>query len=300
MAIVSRNENLAHVLRRQQEQEDADFAKRLSEASRLEEDAAMARRLAASAGGVDPRLGEEAATPFAPNTRALYVPCEIGAHEVEILVDTGAEMSVISESLARQLDLMDRLDRRYQGTAKGVGSANILGKLFDVPVKLGQVDFELNFSVLQLDRCELILGLDLMQHFKCLVDLERNSLVFGGAGGVEVPFLASPCRNIAPVSAVLLQGHRAAGLLRARDPSAARRALETVQKVLQNVAAQPTEPKYRCLRSSNHRLQREVLAHPEAVEILRLAGFTVVGDDLVLPESTPLDALKQLARASCL
>merc|ERR1712241_9469 len=137
-----------------------------------------------------------------------------------MLVDTGAEMSVISESLARQLDLLDRLDRRYRGTARGVGSANILGKVFDIPVKLDHVEFELTFSVLQLDRCELILGLDLMRRFKCVVDLEKHSLVCGGAGGVEVPFLASTRGGV--VSAVLAQGHRAAELLQARDPLAAR------------------------------------------------------------------------------
>lgn len=232
--------------------------------------------------------------------KALYICCKIGAHEVDMLVDTGAEMSVISESLARQLNLLDRLDRRYQGMARGVGSARILGKVFDVPVKLGQVEFELNFSVVQQDTIGLILGLDLMRSFKCLIELEKNCLIFGGSGGVEVPFLASHRNYTTPVSAALLQGHRAAELFRARDPFAAQGALKTVGKLLRNAAMQPGEVKYRCLRSSNQRLQQEVLAHPEAVEILRIAGFVPECDMLVLPSTAPLDSLKQLMGASFL
>lgn len=110
--------------------------------------------------------------------------------------------------------------------------------------------------------------------------------------------MASKRGNV--VSAVLVQGHRATELLRARDPVAARLALKTVGKILRNIAAQPSESQYRRLRSSNPRLQQEVLAHPEAVEILRLAGFIVEGDVLVLPETTPLDALRQLMGASFL
>jgi hypothetical protein len=35
----------------------------------------------------------------------------------------------------------------------------------------------------------LLLGLDLMRQYKCIVDLESNKLVFGGQGGVEVQML---------------------------------------------------------------------------------------------------------------
>ena len=35
----------------------------------------------------------------------------------------------------------------------------------------------------------LLLGLDQLRRFRCIIDLEQNVLVFGGAGGVQVPFL---------------------------------------------------------------------------------------------------------------
>mmetsp|Transcript_30188 Transcript_30188/g.54804 ORF Transcript_30188/g.54804 Transcript_30188/m.54804 type:complete len:303 (+) Transcript_30188:50-958(+) len=296
---IASDEMVAHALARQeQEHEDAELAKSLALAVGNEEDAVTARRLAASGFGLDPGLGSMQGTVPASNSM-LYVSCEIGVHEVEMLVDTGAEMSVISEKLARQLGLLDRLDKSVTGMAQGVGKAKILGKLWDVPVKLSQVEFELSFSVLELERCEIILGLDLMRHFKCLVDLEKRCLIFGGSGGVEVPFLAS-ARGSSVIAAALVQGHRAADLLRRRDPIAAPLALQTLGKLLQNVATQPMEPKYRRLRGSSERLQQQVLAHPEAVEILRIAGFIAEGDHMVLPAAAPLQALRQLSSASFL
>merc|ERR1712187_195072 len=117
------------------------------------------------------------------------VACEISDIAVEMMVDTGAQTSVISEPLARRLNLMDRVDTSMQGIAAGVGQARILGCIWGVPVKLGHVEFALDFMVLGVSDPLMILGIEQMRRYKCIVDLERKCLVFGGNGGVEVPFL---------------------------------------------------------------------------------------------------------------
>ena len=85
---------------------------------------------------------------------------------------------------------MNRLDRSEQGVAAGVGRARIIGKLRSVAIYLKNVEFALDFSVLEIQDQLLLLGLDQLRRFKCIIDLEQNVLVFGGAGGVQVPFLA--------------------------------------------------------------------------------------------------------------
>jgi hypothetical protein len=120
----------------------------------------------------------------------VHVACEIGGTAAEMLVDTGAQTSVISAPLVQQLRLDRSIDARHAGVAAGVGTARILGRLPAVPVRLGHVECHVDFSVLELQQPLLMLGLDQLKRFKCIVDLERSVLVFGGAGGVEVPFLA--------------------------------------------------------------------------------------------------------------
>lgn len=269
-------------------------------AEQSEQDAQLARSLATLGSGVDQSLSRAHQQQQGPRTSAsggmLHVAAEIHEWEVDMLVDTGAEMSVISEQLASQLGLLAHLDRSRQGIANGVGQAKILGHVSNVPVKLGHVEFALTFSVLEMQRSSLLLlGLDQLRTYRCLVDLEKDRLVFGGHGGVEVPFVSTPQGGpTAPLDAVLIQARRAVDLFRHRDPDCARSAIHTLSQVLRNIKNHPAEGKYRRLKGTNSRIQQEVLAHPEAVELLRAAGFIQDGQDLVLPMGTPLNAVQKL------
>lgn len=126
----------------------------------------------------------------------LYVPCEVEGRLVEMLVDSGASSSAISKEEMIRLNLQSKLNTRYAGRAVGCGSANVLGVVENVQVSIGHVEFRLFFLVLDTNNPLLILGLDQMKKFKCLIDLEENKLVFGGKGGVEVQFLPAANDNL--------------------------------------------------------------------------------------------------------
>jgi hypothetical protein len=122
--------------------------------------------------------------------RMCHVPCVVGDHMcVEMMVDTGAEASVISLQLARELGLEKNVDRRESGIATGVGKARILGKIRNVICTLGHVEFHMEFMVLDVPGRMLLLGMDQMRKYNCIIDLQRDVLIFGGSGGVEVPLL---------------------------------------------------------------------------------------------------------------
>ena len=142
------------------------------------------------AGGLSDGAGPSMHSP----PEMLYISGRVGSAPCDILVDTGAQFSVISTPLMRRLGLSSRLNTGVQGVAAGVGRARIIGYLPDVPIYLGQVEFLFNLTVLDITDELLILGLDQMRRFKCVVDLEKNCLTFGGAGGVDVPFKQRPTR----------------------------------------------------------------------------------------------------------
>ena len=115
------------------------------------------------------------------------VACVLGGVAVEMCVDSGAQTSIISEPLARQLGLLARLDSSQQGIAAGVGRARILGRLRNVAICIGDgVEFGIDFGVLQISEPLLLLGLDQLRRFKCIIDFEHDKLVFGGSGGIAV------------------------------------------------------------------------------------------------------------------
>lgn len=130
--------------------------------------------------------------PFAASSSHMAtILCAIGNISVEMLIDTGAQSSVLSMPIVRQLGLMNRLDRRYMGVAAGVGQARISGKISNVICSfgVGHVEFPMDFTVLDINDSLVILGLDQMRKYKCLVDMEREKLVFGGSNGIEVGML---------------------------------------------------------------------------------------------------------------
>jgi DNA damage-inducible protein 1 len=99
--------------------------------------------------------------------------------------------------LARELGLESRIDKGYQGIAAGVGRARIVGKITNVGCELGHVEFPMDFLVLDVKDKLLLLGLDLMRRYKCIVDMEKDVLIFGGRGGVEVLMLPAEEQHIA-------------------------------------------------------------------------------------------------------
>jgi hypothetical protein len=124
----------------------------------------------------------------------LFVSCTLdNAHDVKLLVDTGASSSAMSLDMAQNLGLLSKLNRNVYGSAKGVGSSNIVGILENIELIFQHnknLEFRLCFLVLDsptLPCC--ILGLDQMRKYKCQIDLDAKELVFGGKGGVTVPFL---------------------------------------------------------------------------------------------------------------
>lgn len=110
------------------------------------------------------------------NQSLIFVPAEINGRMVEMMVDTGAQSSVISAKLMRTLGLQSQLNMAMQGVAQGVGQARILGIIENCPVSIGHVEFLLYFLVLDVDQDMMILGIDQMRRFKCQIDLE-NELV---------------------------------------------------------------------------------------------------------------------------
>lgn len=122
-----------------------------------------------------------------------HIPCVIGDNGVcvEMMIDTGAQSSVMSSSLAQELNLS--IDHRHRGVASGVGQAQIIGISRDVPCIFNgdMMEFSMDFLILEMKPPQrlLIMGLDQLRKYKCLVDLERSILIFGGTGGLEVPML---------------------------------------------------------------------------------------------------------------
>lgn len=83
---------------------------------------------------------------------------------------------------------MRLLDTRFNGVAKGVGTAKILGRIHSAQMRLSQNFFlSCSFIVVEGKGSELLFGLDMLKKHRACIDLRKNALTFDD---MDIPFLA--------------------------------------------------------------------------------------------------------------
>jgi len=124
-------------------------------------------------------------------SKTLHLLVEINNYVVEGLVDIGASMSVMAAAVVRELGMMHLVtgSETYK-TASGVVT-QALGRIDEVPVKVGGVQCAMTFMVVDMDNYDVLLGLDFLMKIRAVVDVEQGLIQVRHDPGnnVEVLFL---------------------------------------------------------------------------------------------------------------
>lgn len=177
--------------RQLQADEDERAARRVQD----DLDGDLARQEQARQAFGDARASEIASTQRLVHVRGDLPNAAPGAalSWIPLMVDTGAQFSVLTHGLAERLGLLGGLDRTAAGVAGGVGHANVLGKLRGVPVRFGELELAVDFAVLdgaQMPTANIaILGLDQLAVHHMVVDFDARVLRVGGCEGYVVRML---------------------------------------------------------------------------------------------------------------
>ena len=116
----------------------------------------------------------------------LYIPIQINGKKFNALVDTGAQISVMSKEIADQAGLTNLIDYKIKGKTYGVGEQDILGKIWMTDIIVGIHAISCPFTILNKFDIGIIFGLDMLNTHKCIIDVGNKCLKIGD---IEVKFI---------------------------------------------------------------------------------------------------------------
>ncbi len=129
-------------------------------------------------------------------SKTLHLLVEINNYVVEGLVDTRASMSVMAAVAVRELGMMHLVTRcETYKTASGVVT-QALGRIDEVPVKVGGVQCAMTLMVVDTDSYDILLGLDFLMKIGVVVDVEQGLIQVRHGPGTNVEVLPLTMVNL--------------------------------------------------------------------------------------------------------
>eukprot|EP00049_Salpingoeca_infusionum_P022242 m.5689 g.5689 ORF g.5689 m.5689 type:complete len:339 (+) comp5079_c0_seq1:316-1332(+) len=109
----------------------------------------------------------------------LYINVLVNKVPLKAFVDSGAQMTIISEACAERCGLLRYVDERFRGVAVGVGRQEIIGRIHMYEIEVSGRRLPISFAVLRDQSMDLIFGLDMLKRHRCKIELDTNRLSIG-------------------------------------------------------------------------------------------------------------------------
>ncbi len=111
-------------------------------------------------------------------SESIFMKGHINGVEIDFLLDTGAEMSLIPYDIAHACGLDGLINSKYSGIIKGAGETQMLGRIFYVEVVFDCGIYPCSFSVCQNNNLPPILGIDMMHNLGLVLDFKKKKIHF--------------------------------------------------------------------------------------------------------------------------
>ncbi|KAK8813225.1 hypothetical protein WA158_002817 [Blastocystis sp. Blastoise] len=106
----------------------------------------------------------------------LYINCFINDVPTTAIVDTGAQVCVISDTLATKCHVTKNIDESAANKMMGIGESNSLGTVFSCQLRIQDSYFSCALNILPRQDDFFLLGLDFIQSHNSVINLKTKQI----------------------------------------------------------------------------------------------------------------------------
>jgi hypothetical protein len=114
------------------------------------------------------------------NDEVAFLPakviCELNGFQIPAIIDTGAQITIMSSSCARRCRIANLIDTKYACRAIGVGSSEILGRIDNLSLRIGPMTFQSRVAILRDSPVDFLIGMDFLRRFQSDLCLSEGVL----------------------------------------------------------------------------------------------------------------------------
>ncbi|XP_045892844.1 nuclear receptor-interacting protein 3-like [Micropterus dolomieu] len=124
----------------------------------------------------------------------IYVPCNCLGQEVNVLIDTGCKLNLMSSVTVERSGLKELVEenKTEMGGFPFQRKFCINGHIKELILNIGKLRIMCSFAVVESNRPLMSLGNKTLKSLKCVIDTDKQMLVFGTMVREQVQFAKKP------------------------------------------------------------------------------------------------------------
>ncbi|KAM9854838.1 nuclear receptor-interacting protein 3-like [Aulostomus maculatus] len=127
----------------------------------------------------------------------IYVSCKCLGQEVNVLIDTGCKLNLMSSMTVERLGLKELTEENKLETEGFPFQRKLLiaGHTEELSLTIGRLRITCSFAVVESNKPLISLGNKTLKSLKCVIDTENQMLVFGRTTREQVQFAKQPLQE---------------------------------------------------------------------------------------------------------
>lgn len=201
-----------------------------------------------------------------------YITGTINDYRFNIIVDSGAQASVVSNRVVEVLKIEHLIDRSKQGVIKGVGQSNMIGlTMLDVKIN-NNIFLPVCASVIDTEDFLFLLGLDFLYSHDCKMDFKNRTMQIFDQ---EIKFLNELEIHNGRIPINVVQNSIKTNIVSIKNTCP--NTLNILKKIIGNIISNPHSDKFKHINKNS-----KVLLDSKLLEnnFLKNLGFVDHGDKL--------------------